>query len=311
VTGAVLSVGTNSTRAMLAEQDAGGVRVPFARSIGTRLGEGLGPSGRLKPEAIERTLRALARLQREVAGRYDRLWAVTTSAVRRADNASEFLERVHAVLGVRMDVLSGPEEARAAYLGAAAAVRPGPGERIGVIDSGGGSTEFALGTGFEPSALVSCEIGAVVLTEAVPELAGRAGIVAPEALERARGLARFALAPLLDFERNASIVLVGGSATTTAAIASRGLAGRDTVPLSRDDLNRVLHRLCALDLERRKRVRGMRVQRADILPAGIVILDTALELLGVRNAIASRWDLLLGVLIERVEREEAEGAGSR
>ncbi len=119
MTGAVLSVGTNSTRGLLAEYDGDRVRVPFSRSIGTRIGEGLGRSGDLRPEAIARTMRGLERLHRELAGRYDRLWAVTTSAVRRADNATVFLELVRERFGVQMDVLTGPEEARAAYRGAA------------------------------------------------------------------------------------------------------------------------------------------------------------------------------------------------
>jgi exopolyphosphatase/guanosine-5'-triphosphate,3'-diphosphate pyrophosphatase len=311
VTGAVLSVGTNSTRGLLADYDGDGIRVPFARSIGTRIGEGLGRTGDLRPEGIARTLRALDRLHRELDGRYDRLWAVTTSAVRRADNAPVFLELVRERFGVQMDVLSGPEEALAAYRGAAAAVRPIPGERIGVVDSGGGSTEFAIGSGIEPDAVVSCEIGAVVLTEAVPELNGLNGPVGAATVERARALARLALEPLRGFERGAKVALVGGSASTAAAIARGGLMGHDVVDLSRDDLQRVLRRLCSLDLDRRKRMRGMRVQRADILPAGIVILDTALELLEARCSVASRWDLLLGVLLDRVERAEAEGAGGR
>jgi exopolyphosphatase/guanosine-5'-triphosphate,3'-diphosphate pyrophosphatase len=299
VTGAVLSVGTNSTRVLLADYDAGAVTVRYTQSLGTRLGEGLGPSGKLLPDAIERTLAALKEFHDEIDGRYDRLWAATTSAVRRADNAAEFLERVQSLLGVPMDVLSGPEEARAAYRGAAAAVQVNPGERIGVIDSGGGSTEFAVGSGAEPDAVASCEIGAVRLTEAVPELGGHSGAVSPEALKRARTNALAALAPLARFERGIRIGIVGGSATTAAAIAADGPVDFDTAPVSRTDLQRVLQRLCSMDVEHRKRVRGMRPQRADILPAGIVILDTALELLEADTAIASRWDLLLGVLLER------------
>jgi exopolyphosphatase / guanosine-5'-triphosphate,3'-diphosphate pyrophosphatase len=299
VTGAVLSVGTNSTRVLLAKYGGGAVDVLYAESRGTRLGEGLGPTGELQPHAIERTLDALRDFHGRVRGRYDRLWAVTTSAVRRADNASEFLERVRTLIGVPMDVLTGEQEARAAYRGAAAAIRPGAGERIGVIDSGGGSTEFAVGSGTEPDAVVSCEIGAVRLTEAVPELNGHTGAIPSDALERARTIALSALAPLARFERGIRIALVGGSATTAAAIASGGLSDFDTAVLSRADLQRVLRELCSIDIERRKRVPGMRPQRADILPGGMLILDTALGLLEADTAIASRWDLPLGVLLER------------
>jgi exopolyphosphatase/guanosine-5'-triphosphate,3'-diphosphate pyrophosphatase len=309
VTGAVISVGTNSSRVLLAGYDAGHVDVLFTQSIGTRIGEGLGPSGDLHPEAIERTLRAVEEFFEEVRGRYDRLWAVTTSAVRRAQNASDFLNRVYGILGIPMDVLSGPDEARAAYCGAAAAVPPDPGGRIGVIDSGGGSTEFAVGSGAEPDKWVSCEIGAVRLTEAVPELNGSRGPVPPDAIERARSIARSALAPLADFERGAKIVVVGGSATNAAAIARGGLFGRDTEPISRAEMQRVLERLCSMDLERRKRIRGMRPQRADILAAGIIILETALDLLEADAAIASRWDILMGVLLERAAGAATEQNG--
>jgi exopolyphosphatase/guanosine-5'-triphosphate,3'-diphosphate pyrophosphatase len=309
VTGAVLSVGTNSTRVLVADYDAGQIAVRYSQSLGTRLGEGLGPSGTLLPDAIERTLRALEEFHGQIDGRYDRLWVATTSAVRRADNAGEFLERVHALLGVPMEVLSGPDEARAAYRGAAAAIQSNPGERIGVIDSGGGSTEFAVGSGDEPDVVVSCEIGAVRLTEEVPELGGRSGPVPAEALVRARTNALAALAPLARFERGIKIGIVGGSATTTAAIVADGAADFDTAPVSRADLQRVLARICSMDLDQRKRVRGMRPQRADILPAGIVILDTALELLEAQTAIASRWDLLLGVLLERAAGEAKERNG--
>ncbi|HEY5427131.1 MAG TPA: hypothetical protein VIJ77_11310 [Candidatus Tumulicola sp.] len=296
---AVISVGTNSTRALLADVAPAVPHVVLARAIGTRIGEGLGESGKLADEPIVRTLEAIRQLQRAVRGRYVRLFAVATSALRRAENGEEFLERAREILGVPVRVLGGDEEAAASYRGAVSALGGMRGERVGVLDVGGGSTEFAAGTTIVPERVVSCEIGAVRLTEAIPALAGRDGAVDAATIERARQAARQALEPLSDGEPVERAAFVGGSATTAASIA-RGRKGTIAAySLSREDLQRELGRLCALSLDERKAVTGMLSQRADILPAGIVVLDTALELLGLDAALATTSDLLLGVLLEQ------------
>ena len=115
------------------------------RSIGTRIGEGLGERGRLGDEPMQRTLDAIRQLARAIRGHYVRMFAIATSALRRADNGEEFMERVHELLGVPLRVLSGEEEAEASYRGALTAFDGGRGERIGVIDVGGGSSECAVG----------------------------------------------------------------------------------------------------------------------------------------------------------------------
>src|SRR5580700_1897912 len=150
-------------------------RIDVARSVGTRIGEGLGERGRLGDEPMQRTLDALAQFSRAAHGHYVRLFAVATSALRRAENGEEFAERVQALLGVPLRVLSGEEEAAASYRGALTALGELRGERVAVVDAGGGSTECAVGTSVSPEKVISCEIGAVRLTEAVPALAGRDG----------------------------------------------------------------------------------------------------------------------------------------
>ncbi|MFZ0364037.1 MAG: hypothetical protein WAL67_07515, partial [Candidatus Cybelea sp.] len=174
---AIVSIGTNSTRTLVADVALENPRVEIARSIGTRIGEGLGESGRLGDEPMQRTLDAIAQLARAIRGHYVRLFAVTTSALRRAENADEFAERVRALLGVPLRVLTGEEEAAASYRGALTAFGTLRGERVGVLDTGGGSTEYAAGSSLRPDNVVSSEIGAVRLSEAVPELAGRGGAV--------------------------------------------------------------------------------------------------------------------------------------
>jgi exopolyphosphatase / guanosine-5'-triphosphate,3'-diphosphate pyrophosphatase len=196
-------------------------------------------------------------------------------------------------------VLSGEEEAEASYRGALTAFENRRGERVGTIDVGGGSTEYAFGDSTTPERVISCEVGAVRLTEAVPELGGRDGPVPSDALARAASLARDALRPLAECASVEHLALVGGSATTTAAIVRERPAPIASYRLTRADLQRTLERLCAMTLEERKKVAGMKPQRADILPAGIVVLAAALETLGRDAALATTADLLLGYLLQQ------------
>jgi exopolyphosphatase / guanosine-5'-triphosphate,3'-diphosphate pyrophosphatase len=274
-------------------------RVELARSIGTRIGEGLGERGRLGDEPMQRTLDAVSQLARAMRGHYVRMFAIGTSALRRADNGEEFIERVRDVLGVSLRVLSGEEEAAASYRGALTAFDDWRGERVGAIDVGGGSTEYAFGDSAAPEKVISCETGAVRLTEAVPELGGHDGAVGADSLSRAASIAREALRPLADCAAAERLALVGGSATTTAAIVRGRPAPMASQRLTRADLHGTLQRLCSLTLEERKKVVGMKPQRADILPAGIVVLDAALETLGRDEALATTADLLLGYLLQQ------------
>lgn len=303
---AIVSIGTNSTRLLLADMAPENPHPELARSTGTRIGEALGERGKLGDEPTQRTLDAISQYARAIRGHYVRLFAIATSAVRRAENGEEFCDRVQEILGVPLRVLSGEEEAAASYRGGLTALGTLRGERVGVLDLGGGSTEFAAGDSTTPERVVSCEIGAVRLTEAIPELSGRDGSVGDDVVARARKIARDGLAPLSECGEVERLAFVGGTATTTASIVRGRATPVESYPFARADLQRTLERLLAMDLDERKRVVGMRPQRADILPAGIVLLDEALDLLGRDQAVATTHDLLLGILLQ--ERDAAGGA---
>ncbi len=302
---AIVSIGTNSTRLLLADLAPENPRVELARSTGTRIGENVGERGRLADEPMQRTLDAIAQMARAVRGHYVRLFAIATSALRRAENAQEFEARVRELLGVPLRVLSGEEEAAASYRGALTAFGTLRGERVGVLDVGGGSTEYAVGDSLSPESVVSCEIGAVRLTEALPALAGREGSADDAVVEEAKSIAREALKPLTEHGPIERLALVGGSATTTAAIVRGRRTPIASQALTRADLGRTLERLLRMNVDDRKKITGMKPQRADILPAGIIVLDTALEMLDREAAVATTADLLLGILLQ--ERDAAGG----
>jgi exopolyphosphatase / guanosine-5'-triphosphate,3'-diphosphate pyrophosphatase len=274
-------------------------RVELARSIGTRIGEGLRERGHLGDEPMERTLDAVRQHVRAVRGHYVRSFAIATSALRRAGNADTFTARVSEITGVPVHVITGEEEAVASYRGAVTALGSRPAQHAGVADVGGGSTEYAVGDGTAPERTISCEIGAVRLTEAVPALAGRDGVVDLETIERAREIARSALVPVADFRPIDRLVFVGGSATTTAAIVRAKKSAFERYEVTRSDLQGTLERLCAMPYEDRRNIVGMKPQRADILPAGIIVLETMLDSVKQTHALVTTADLLLGYLLEQ------------
>ncbi len=298
---AIISIGTNSTRVALADVASPIPHVELARSIGTRIGEGLRESGALGEAPMQRTLDAVASHLRAVRGHYVKLFAIATSALRRATNGEAFTARVEALLGVPVHILSGDEEAAASYRGAITVFGPLHNEELGVVDVGGGSSEYATGNGPLPGHTVSCEIGAVRLTETLPLLCGDDGVVDLDTIENARELARKALAPIAALPKVGHIAFVGGSATTVASMIRGKRTKFDEYELSRSDLQRALVRLCALPLKDRKALAGMKPQRADILPAGIIVLETVLDLIGHDRATATTADLLLGYLLQHVD----------
>lgn len=299
---AVLSVGTNSTRMIVCDMRPRVPHVELARTVGTRIGEGLGEHGDLGEEPMSRTAGVLREYAKGARDRGAALVVIATSAVRRAHNAQAFAARVKEATGEPLRILTGEEEAQASFRGAVGSLPPFEG-RTGVVDIGGGSTEYAVGTDGSADAVHSYEIGAVRLTEQLPVLAGEAGAVDAQSLADAARIATETLAPMREAPSVERLLLVGGSATTTAAIAD--LPSARAPELTREVLAKTLERLCLLDVEQRKGVAGMRPQRADILPAGIILLATVMELTGRGSAIVAPGDLLLGVLLGERERGKA------
>lgn len=293
---AVVSIGTNSTRALVADL-SDEPRIVLARSTGTRIGEGLKETGKLDAQAMARTLDAVRDHVRAIREHTTDICAMATSALRRASNGDEFAKNVAQLTGAQLEIVSGEEEARRSFLGAVSGIHESG--TFGVLDVGGGSSEYALGTHDRIERVVSCEIGAVRLTEAVPELDGTRGAIAAESIEKAHAIAREHLAPIREFAKAGRLVFVGGTATTACAV-QRG--NRDPfvyAQLTRDDAAALAGRLRALPLERRKTLPGMNPQRADIMLAGLLLLDEVFAAAGAREAAVSTNDLLLGTLLLR------------
>ena len=295
---AVISIGTNSTRALAADIASGKGEPLLQRSIGTRIGEGLKERGHIGEEPMHRTLEAIREHFERLKTFTSEVHVIATSALRRADNARDFARAVREITHAELQIISGEEEARFSYAGALSGLERAPHERFAVTDTGGGSTEYAVGTDpAAPERVVSCEIGAVRLTEAVPQLSGTRGPISGDHLDRARTIALAALEPLNDFEAVDRLVFVGGTATTAISLLQGSREPFTYSQLSAQDVERTAAQMRSLDLEARKQLPGMNPQRADILLAGLIVLSIVLQLTRHDRAVVSTNDVLMGFLL--------------
>jgi exopolyphosphatase/guanosine-5'-triphosphate,3'-diphosphate pyrophosphatase len=297
---ALISIGTNSTRLLVVDGEE-----PVLHEVrGTRIGAGVHERGPIDPAAARRTLDAVADFAGIARAHHASIAGIATSALRRADDAAQFCDRFAQLAGAPLAILSGDEEAGYSFIGAVRGLRL-HGE-VGVLDVGGGSSEYAYGDEDGAHSAVSCEIGAVRLTELVRELDGKQGPAGGAALERARGLARDALAPLREQPLPQKLVTVGGTVFAAGAILAghTDRAALSGTMLARSALASLLERLAALDLEGRRAVPCMTAQRADILPAGLIVVLTAMELLERDELVLSAADLLYGYLISGAGESE-------
>ena len=293
----LISVGTNSTRALVAEVRADSAHPILARSIGTRIGEGLKERGHLGDEPMRRTLDAVREHLAAIREYTQDVQVIATSGLRRADNAELFAQRIRDLTHSDLRVISGEDEAKCSYAGALSELpltEQGP---YGVADLGGGSTEYAAGSDRRhPVRAVSCEMGAVRLTEALPELSGRDGSVSDTSIAEASALAGRAIAPIAEFERVNSLVIVGGTATSAIGLLRGSRELFAYASLTRDEIRTLTQRLQSAGLEQRKTLPGINPQRADILLAGLIILNVIITKAKHTRAIVSSNDVLLGYL---------------
>jgi exopolyphosphatase/guanosine-5'-triphosphate,3'-diphosphate pyrophosphatase len=305
---AVLSIGTNTVRVLVVVDRANGRLEEIEHhAIGTRLGEGLAERGVLSEAAMGRTLDAAKTIAARARSHGASLVCIATSAMRRAENAGVFAERLQAVTGAPLRIIDGTEEAAASFRGATYGDALGEAHRIAVLDIGGGSTECAVGSGGVVEDSVSLEIGTVRLTERFPGLNGSVpGASAREAAQAARAFVARGLTPFAAFAEVRELRAVAGSPATIAAIAT----GSDVekvrgVRLTREIVESTLEHLLAASLEERRVMPGMLPQRADVLVAGAILLGEAMDALGCEETLVETNDLLLGYLLRHAAFGEA------
>ena len=267
-----------------------------------RLGAGLTAEKRIDRATQAAALETLARFAERLRGfARPAVRAVGTNALRVAKNSPPFLREARAILGFPIEVISGREEARLIYLGVAHSMPPAQGEKNArrlVIDVGGGSTEFIIGTGLEPQLTESLYMGCVSYMKYFPE-----GKIDKARLKEAELAARQEISSLKKQYRETGWDEAVGSSGTARSVENilreNGLAAEG---ITRDGLEKLRAMLLKHEKADPDRIAGLRPNRAPVLPGGVAILSAALDELGIEMMKVSEGALRHGVLYDLLGR---------
>ncbi|MBM5827436.1 MAG: Ppx/GppA family phosphatase [Cyanobacteria bacterium M_surface_7_m2_040] len=304
---AAIDIGTNSIHLLIAAVDPGlgSFNVVVTEKAPTRLGERDPLSGDLTPAAIERALQTL-RHCRDLAESHgvEQIVTAATSAVREAPNGREFLGTVQEQLGLDVDLVSGPEEARLIYLGVLSGMTFAERPHV-IIDIGGGSTELILADGHDARVLSSTRIGAVRLQREFGQQdplpserrtflnAYIQGAMDP-AVAQVKGALQPGEKPLL--------VATSGTALALASLA----AAEDPRPplklqgyrLSRERLDQLVSRLLTMTPEQRRALPAINERRAEIIVPGALILQSTMASLQIAELVICERALREGLIVD-------------
>ena len=297
---AAIDCGTNSTRLLVADDRCH----PLERLMRiTRLGQGVDATGRLAPEAIDRTVAVLGEY-RGVMDRLhvDRMRMTATSAARDAENRDDFFTAARRVIGIEPELLAGGAEGRLAFRGATAELDPATGPFL-VVDIGGGSTEFTVGRGggTDPDGVLSVDIGCVRVTEKFLT----SDPPAPEELSQTVSVVRDHLEDVvreLPATKDAArLVGLAGTVTTVAAV-EQGLPeyDRDRIhhfALTREAAEDVFRTLATEPAAQRRHNPGLEPERVDVIVGGAAILVAIMRFFEFDECLVSEADILDGLVM--------------
>ncbi len=308
---AVIDAGTNSIKFHVAERAADDTwHAIVDRSEITRLGEGLDTTGEISADALDRVATAIAGMADE-ARRLDALAlvAVGTAGLRIARNSAAVVAAIRERTGVAVEVISGEEESRLAYLAVKSALGMDEGT-LAVFDTGGGSTQLTFGRGAVVDERFSVNVGAVRLTERF----GLDGVVSAQVLAEAMAaigeeLDRLDGRPPVD-----ALVGMGGAVTNITAV-KHGMTTYDPdlvqgTVLDRAEIDRQIELYRTTDVEARRSIPGLQPKRAEVILAGACVIRTILDKLGADSLTVSDRGLRHGVLVERFGATLATAEGS-
>ncbi|MGZ4195935.1 MAG: Ppx/GppA phosphatase family protein [Solirubrobacteraceae bacterium] len=299
---AIVDIGTNSTRLLIAAiEDGKVVDEPERRSNVTRLGAGVDSDGRLRDDAMQRVYDTLDEY-RELIDKHhaDTAKAVLTSAVRDAANGQQFADTVRDRYGLEPHVLTGDQEAGLTFLGATSERDPDDQTTVLVIDIGGGSTEFVIGTGRQAGFHVSNQAGVVRQTERHLHTDPPTEDEISHLAKDVRSIIEQGVPPA-HREAVSHAIAVAGTATSLASIA-QALVPYDPdkvqgYVLTNRERERLQRDLAQVPLEQRKQTPGLDPARAPTIVAGAVILGEVMRLFGLDRVEVSEHDILRGAAL--------------
>lgn len=308
-----VDIGTNSVRLLVADVDEQH-RLRTAHRMGeiSRLGEGLDRTGIIDEPAAVRTLDCIERFVQEAEySGASRIRVAGTNALRTARNGPDVAQRFSRRIGYDVEILSGEEEARLVFIAVLSGLTAPHGRSV-VVDIGGGSTEIITGEGEECLRVLSLELGCVRLTERF--LAGDPP--AAEELQRIRDHVRDIYderLPALNGPPVDRAIGVGGTVTAFAAL-DLGLPKYDPSRIenhliSKERIHAIERQLCEIPLSERRELAGVSRGRADVIPAGSVILSEFVNRFPVSGVHVSTRGLRYGLVLSEAKRLALDHGG--
>ena len=309
---AAIDIGTNSFHLLVAAVDPKlrTFRIIQAEKATTRLGERDPETGELTEAAMQRGLETLRQFRDLAAShRVEQIVTAATSAVREAPNGRDFLQTILDDLGMEVDLVSGPEEARLIYLGVLSGMPFGDRPHL-LLDIGGGSTELILADGRDARALTSTRVGAVRLQRDFV----RDDPMPPQRRSFLQAFIQGSLEPAVDKVRRRikpgeTPVLVATSGTAMA-IGSLAASEEQRPPrklhgyrVTRQSLNQVVDRLITMTPAQRRELAPINDRRAEIIVPGALILQTTMKMLGVEEFVLSERALREGLIVDWMLRQ--------
>ncbi len=302
---AAIDIGSNSIRQIIADVSPDGrIKILDEMKAAPRLGSGVDRAGRLGDESMRQALEAMQRMA-TLAQQYgaSKVEAVATSAVRDASNGREFLDLVRRKTGLRVRLLHGEEEAHLAFRSALAHFDLARGRAV-VMDIGGGSLELAMSADGLLERLLSLPYGSIRMTEQFLGLSPKRKDVR-KLRAHVRDAVRDAL-PLRDW-RGAQLIASGGTFTNLAGIylyrqGTTSAAGRvHGTRVPREELEHIIDLLQACSPEERTQIRGLNVERSDIILGGLAVAAEVMARIEARELVVSKYGIREGLLLESAQ----------
>jgi exopolyphosphatase/guanosine-5'-triphosphate,3'-diphosphate pyrophosphatase len=302
---AAMDIGTNSIRCIIVEADnKGGYKVLDDEKSTVRLGEDLTRTGAISLQASARALEAVGRFRKLIAGlKVSAVEAIATSAMRRASNGQELLDALSAALGHEIRVISGVEEAELAMVSAQRHFDMEY-KRYAVFDIGGGSLEITTALGNHIEECYSLDLGAVVMTE---QFLTHDPTSAAD-LQKLQRHVRAQLKKQVDRSKVQLHTLIGSGGTTTAigSMAMNALgksyASIHGYEVLRSELVHMLAMLTRKSLSERRLVPGLNADRADIIVAGITVVEELMRFFGANQLLVNERGIREGLIIKAMEK---------
>jgi exopolyphosphatase / guanosine-5'-triphosphate,3'-diphosphate pyrophosphatase len=307
---AAIDIGTNSFHLIIVDvKNDNSIEIIDRDREVVRLGERNGDfSRKIKQDKIEQAIVTLKRF-RAKADLFDAsIWAVATSAVRESSNQKDFIEKVYTETGIKVEVIDGDEEARLVYLGASGACNI-KNKKALVVDIGGGSTEFFVGKKNETLYSASVMVGAVRLSyrffpgyELTQSRINKCDAWIEKEISR----------HITEIGNTGFDLCIGTSGTIMSAglmiCAMKGEyiepdKARENLEFSREEFEKIKTEILSMKtFSERKKIPGMDKKRADIIPAGIIILSKIFELLQIDKITVSKYSLREGIIFDTLQK---------